>query len=83
MGTKILIWLHNNTPDLVRKTSDHQTSVSEIWKVANVTPMFKKGCKGDPGNYRPISLTCMHCKVMESVIRDSMVDFLLTNNLMC
>ena len=49
MGTKILIWLHNNTPDLLRKTSDHQTSVSEIWKVANVTPMFKKGCKGDPG----------------------------------
>ena len=45
--------------------------------------MFKKGKKGDPGNYRPISLTCILCKVMESLLRDAMVKFLLSNNLIC
>jgi hypothetical protein len=54
----------------------------EIWKAANVTPLFKKGSKLDPGNYRPISLTSIVCKVMESVIRDVMVDYLVDNNLL-
>ena len=41
-------------------------SVPCVWKRANVTPIFKKGSKGSPGNYRPVSLTCVLCKVMES-----------------
>ena len=45
--------------------------------------MFKKGRKGDSGNYRPISLTCILCKVMESIIRDAMIEFLLKNKLIC
>jgi len=35
-----------------------------------VIPLFKKGSKLDPGNYRPVSLTCISCKIMESIIRD-------------
>ena len=35
---------------------------------ANVSPIFKKGVKSDPANYRPISLTCILCKVMEHTI---------------
>ena len=57
--------------------------VPAIWRHANVCPVFKKGKKGDPGNYRPISLTCILCKVMESLLRDAMVKFLLSNNLIC
>ena len=57
--------------------------VPNIWRTANVCPVFKKGSKGDPGNYRPISLTCILCIVMESIIRDAMIQFLLQNKLIC
>ena len=51
-------------------------SVPPDWKLANVTPIFKRGSKGDPANYRPVSLTSVCCKVMESITRDSIVDHL-------
>ena len=41
------------------------------WKLAEVTAIFKKGDKQNPGNYRPISLTCILCKVLESLVRDA------------
>ena len=31
--------------------------IPKVWKDARVTPLFKKGNKSDPGNYRPVSLT--------------------------
>ena len=40
------------------------------WKVANITPIFKKGKRTDPNNYRPVSLTSAVCKIMETMIRD-------------
>ena len=40
-----------------------------VWKSANVTALHKKGSKTDPTNYRPISLTCIICKVYETIIR--------------
>ena len=46
------------------------------WRLANVTPIFKKGQTCDPGNYRPISLTCVLCKLMESVIKDTLIKHL-------
>ncbi|NXV07351.1 RTJK polymerase, partial [Cettia cetti] len=43
--------------------------VPDDWKLANVTPSHKMGGKvKDPGNYRPVSLTCVPGKVMEQFI---------------
>ena len=58
-------------------------AVPDIWKCANVSAVYKKGSKSDPGNYRPISLTCIICKVMEGIIRDRIVEHLLTNDIIC
>ena len=44
----------------------------EDWKRAVVTPIYKKGDKSLPKNYRPISLTCISCKVMEHIVLSSM-----------
>ena len=38
------------------------------WTKAQICPLFKKGDKSDLANYRPISLTCILCKVMEHII---------------
>jgi len=37
--------------------------------VENITPIYKKGPKQDPGNFRPVSLTSQIGKVMERVIK--------------
>ena len=38
------------------------------WSRANVTPVYKKGNKNLAENYRPVSLTCITCKLLEHVI---------------
>ena len=51
------------------------------WRAADVVPIYKKGPKGEPGNYRPISLTSIPGKLMEGVIKDSLMTHLIENNL--
>ena len=36
-----------------------------------IVPLFKKGIRSEPGNYRPVSLTNAVCKVMEKIITDN------------
>ena len=43
-------------------------TLPEDWLKANIAPIFKKGNKNLAENYRPVSLTCICCKVMEHII---------------
>jgi hypothetical protein len=52
------------------------------WKTANISPIFKKGGRSEPGNYRPVSLTSIPCKILESIIRDKMLKYAEDNKFM-
>ena len=51
------------------------------WRQAIITPKFKKGTPSDVSNYRPIALTCTACKILESLISCTLLDFLHLHNL--
>ena len=52
------------------------SSVPKDWKIANVTPIFKKGPKLSAGNYRPVSLSSQVGKIMESCMKDIIIEHL-------
>ena len=54
--------------------------IPDDWRTATITAIFKKGAKSDPGNYRPVSLTCILCKIFESIIYDAIIEHLIKNN---
>ena len=58
---------------LIFSASLHQGAIPQIWKQAIVTPLFKKGDKSNPSNYRPISLTCICCKVLEHIVHTNIM----------
>ena len=66
---------------LLFNKSMHSSKVPADWKNANVIPIYKKGSKVEPANYRPISLTSVIVKVMERTLKERMMNHLLTNNL--
>ena len=51
------------------------------WKEANIIPLFKKGSRNKSVNYSPVSLTSVICKLLETIIRDHMMDFLIKHQL--
>lgn len=57
-------------------TSISTGEIPRKWKQANVTPIFKKGSRHDPGNYRPVSLTSAVCKLLERLISESLFEHL-------
>ena len=67
---------------IIFKQSLVEGVVPEDWRCANVTPIYKKGGKSQVGNYRPVSLTSVLCKVMESMIKDALMNHLMTNCLL-
>ena len=51
------------------------------WRAADVVPLYKKGAKNNPSNYRPVSLTSVVCKILESIIKDAISIHLESNTL--
>ena len=86
----------NIHPQLLAELTDHiaspiaflfnetliRGSLPNDWKLANVSPIFKKGPKNRAENYRPISLTAILCKLMESFVRDKILEHLQKNKLL-
>ena len=52
------------------------------WLKANITPIFKKGSKHLPVNYRPISLTAVPCKILEHIIFHDIMAHLESENIL-
>ena len=46
------------------------------WKKALITPVFKKASRSDPANYRPVSLTCICCKLLEHIVNRHILNHL-------
>ena len=55
--------------------------IPQDWKMAYVSPIFKKGATTKAENYRPISLTSIVCKLMESFVKDSIMTPMRAENL--
>ena len=54
--------------------------IPQQWKEVNVRALYKKGNKSICSNYRPVSLTSIVCKLLESLIRDVVLNFLEMHN---
>ena len=55
--------------------------IPDQWKLTIVTPIFQKGKSSDPNNYRPISLTCVCCKLFESISKIQILIYLHKNSI--
>ena len=68
--------------EVLFQKSLEEGSLPSQWKSAYVSPIFKKGEKSNPENYRPISLTCVLCKVLEHVVSSSIVKHFTNHNIL-
>ena len=55
----------------------------EVWKQATVVPVFKKGGRTDPCNFRPISLTCICAKILEHIVYSNVSKHLQKYAVLC
>ena len=50
--------------------------IPEDWLCANITPIYKKGDKTQPSNYRSVNLTSVCSKLMEHILQSNIMDHL-------
>ena len=77
-------------PRVMKETATHIAPILQVifsksfeagevpldWKKAHVTPIFKKGERYLPSNYRPVSLTCIASKIMEHIVTKHIMNHL-------
>lgn len=67
---------------LIWKRSFETGNIHKKFLTQIITPVHKKGSKSKPQNYRPISLTSHIIKVFERIMRNKLVEYLESNNLL-
>ena len=60
-------------------SSPCQHYVPHEWRKHLIKPIFKSGNKNDAKNYRPISLLCIVSKVLEKIIYNGVIDFVISS----
>ena len=68
---------------LIFKASVVRGKLPDDWKLAYITPIFKKGNRRLAANYRPISLTSICCKVLEHILHSSIFTHLERHKVLC
>ena len=69
----LMIWSHSKETDVV----------PQFYKLSHISPLYKKGSKALPENYRPVSLTSHIVKIYERILRKKMVIHMERNGLFC
>ena len=71
ISARVLKEMHSSIAPILKVIFDcclNTGVVTNDWKIANVTPLFKKGDRLQTSNYRPISLTSIILKIFEHIL---------------
>ena len=68
--------------EIIFNYSLRTNTIPKQWKTSYVVPVFKKGSRKLPGNYRPISLTSGFSRLLETIIHSRISAYLLHNSLL-
>ena len=61
--------VNSSTVDLTKPNAIIDSGdIPKEWTLANISPLFKKGDRSLACNYRPVSLTCVPCKLLEHIV---------------
>ena len=85
ISTRLLKETAEVTAPILKLIFEKSLATGEVpydWRIANVTPVYKKGERCVPKNYRPISLTSTCSKVLEHIISSYLMKHLESNNLL-
>ena len=67
---------------IISSESFNSGTLPHDWKNSQVTPIHKKGARNNVSNYRPVSLTSIFGKLMETIVKDHLISNLISNNLL-
>ncbi len=82
---KLLKELSNEISPILTSIFNHSLQSGEVpedWRKGNIVPIFKKGDKHKPSNYRPVSLTSICSKLIEHILVSNIRKHLDTNNIL-
>ena len=85
LSPKLLKELHHDIAPILTcifNSSLESGIVPQDWRSATVAPIYKKGPKCKPCNYRPISLTCIASKLIEHILVSNIMNRFDENNIL-